>query len=123
MRPIHFEILVDDPQTAIDFYRSVFGWEIEEWEEGGEQYWLVTTGPDNAPGINGAIMGRHFPQAVINTVEVASLEVTIKKVMEVGGKKVHGPNEIPGVGKHAYCADPEGNLFGILQPASELGEN
>jgi predicted enzyme related to lactoylglutathione lyase len=28
-----------------------------------------------------------------------------------------GPNEIPGVGLHAYCADPEGNLFGILQPA------
>ena len=44
----------------------------------------------------------------------------LEKVEAAGGKKVHGPNEIPGVGVHAYCADPEGNLFGILQPATEM---
>ena len=32
-----------------------------------------------------------------------------------GGKLVSGPNEIPGIGTHAYCEDPEGNLFGIIQ--------
>ena len=120
MRPIHFEILVDDARTAIDFYQSVFEWQIEDWEEGVEQNWLVTTGPEQVPGINGAIMNRHFSQAVINTVEVGSLELTLEKVQAAGGKKVHGPSEIPGVENHAYCADPEANLFGILQPVTKM---
>ena len=120
MRPVHFEILADDPEKAVDFYRSIFGWEIGAWEPGDELYWLVTTGSDEVPGINGAIMERHFQQAIINTIEVESLDVMFEKIEAAGGKKVHGPNEIPGVGVHAYCADPEGNLFGILQPSSEM---
>jgi predicted enzyme related to lactoylglutathione lyase len=76
----------------------------------------VTTGPEGTPGIDGGIMGRHLPQAVINTIQVESMDETLSKIEGAGGKKVHGPEEIPGVGLHAYCADPGGNLFGIMQP-------
>lgn len=115
-RPIHFEILAGEPEKIASFYEDVFGWKTSSWPDGEQAYWLVRTGQD-APGIDGGIMGRHFEQAVINTVQVASIEGTIAKVEASGGKKVHGPEEIPQVGTHAYCADPEGNLFGILQPA------
>ena len=60
-------------------------------------------------------MGRHFPQPVTNTVEVESMEEAIAKVEGAGGKKVHGPNEIPGIGIQAYCTDTEGNIFGLHQ--------
>ena len=116
-RPIHFEILADDPEKVAAFYREIFGWEISSWQ-GPLSYWLVTTGAEGTPGINGGIMHRHLPQAVINTVEVESLDAMLAKLETLGGKKVHGPEEIPGIGLHAYCADPEGNLFGMLQPAS-----
>src|SRR5438105_10085058 len=112
-RVVHFEILADDPVAATEFYKAVFGWDIVV-PQGMEQYWLVTTGPDGTQGINGGIMGNHFPQKTINTVEVESLDDTIKKVEAGGGKKVHGPNQIPGVGTHVYCTDPGGNMFGIL---------
>ena len=52
-RVVHFEIHADDPQRAANFYQNVFGWQINKWE-GPEDYWLVTTGADNEPGINGA---------------------------------------------------------------------
>ena len=116
-RPIHFEILADDPDKISDFYKDVFGWEVKTWPGGEQKYWLVTTGGENTPGINGGIMHRHFPQGVINTVEVESLDDMTKKVEATGGKKVFGPNEVPGVGTHAYFTDPEGNYFGVLQPA------
>lgn len=117
-RPVHFEILADDPEKAADFYRQVFEWDISTW--GGEQaYWLVTTGPDDEPGINGAIMHRHLDQAVVNTQEVESLADALERIDGAGGKVVQGPNEIPGVGTHAYCADPEGTLFGVLEPVRE----
>ncbi len=120
-RPVHFEILADEPEKAAVFYGDVFGWKISTWDGGEQGYWLADTGPDDTPGIHGAIMHRHFSQAVINTVEVDSLEETLKKIAKAGGKKIHGPEEIPGVGIHAYCEDPEGNLFGVMQPARPPG--
>ena len=99
-----------------DFYREILGWEITTWD-GPQTYWLETTGPEGTPGINGGIMQRHLSQAVINTIQVESLDDMLSRVEAAGGKKVVGPSEVPGVGSHAYCADPEGNLFGLLQPA------
>jgi len=61
-------------------------------------------------------MHRHFPQGVINTSEVESLEEAIRKIESAGGRKLQGPNQIPGVGSSAYCIDPEGNVFGIIEP-------
>ncbi len=115
-RPVHFEILADDVEKVADFYREVLDWKISIWE-GPQPYWLVDTGPDGTPGINGGLMHRHFSQPVINTVEVESLEEMLSKVEEAGGKKIEGPVEIPEVGTHAYCQDPEGNIFGLIQPA------
>ena len=121
-RLVHFEILADDPQDAVKFYQSVFDWEIATWGEGEQAYWLITTGPEDVPGINGAIMGTNFPQKVINTIDVESLDEMLAKVNAAGGKLVHGPNEVPGVGMHAYCEDSQGILFGMMQSFYGMGE-
>ena len=114
-RPMHFEILAKDPVKVSAFYRDVFGWKIEKWD-GPMEYWMVNTGEEGTPGISGGITKRTQSQAVINTVVVENLEAMLKKVVAAGGKKVTGPDQIPGVGLFAYCADVEGILFGILQP-------
>lgn len=117
-RPVHFEILGDDPAKLAGFYSEVLGWEFQSWsgsEEYQQEYWLATTGPEDEAGINGAIMKRHFPQSVINTTLVDSLDETLAQVTASGGKLVFRPNEIPHVGTHAYCEDPEGNLFGVIE--------
>ncbi len=117
-RPVHFEILAEDPDKTVKFYEEVVGWDIAKWGEGDQGYWPVTTGSGD-DGINGGLMHRHFPQAVINTISVQSLDEMIAKVEAAGGAKVHGPSQIPGVGLHAYCTDPEGTFFGLLQPDAQ----
>ncbi len=117
-RPVHFEILAEDPAKLAEFYKAVFDWEVADWGGGDQMYWLATTGADTEPGINGAFMGRALNQSVINTLEVESLEEATSKIEAAGGKVVHGPNEVPGQGTHAYFADPEGILFGVMQPAN-----
>ena len=107
-RIIHFEILGDDPARLAEFYRQTLGWEFQSWD-GGHPYVLLATGPKDEDGIDGAIMPRFFPQAVINTA--------LARIEAAGGKKVWGPNEIPNIGTHAYCEDPEGNMFGVIQAA------
>jgi predicted enzyme related to lactoylglutathione lyase len=118
-RIVHFEIQGDAPEALAEFYQKVLGWEIASWE-GPQKYWLATTGPDKRPGINGALMGWSFrQQPVINTAEVENLDETLKRVESAGGKLLLGPNEIPGIGTHAYCSDPEGIVFGVLQPVAD----
>jgi len=117
-RPIHFEILTDDPEKTIEFYKSIFNWKIITSSDSEQAYWPTITGSDQTPVINGGIMKRHFQQAVINTIEVESLDEMLERVHAAGGTTVHGPNEVPGVGIQAYCADSEGTLFGMLQAFS-----
>jgi predicted enzyme related to lactoylglutathione lyase len=115
-RPIHFEIPADDPARAIAFYEAVFGWTFSKWD-GPIPYWLITTGPDGEPGINGGLMPRRHPdQPCVNTVGVADLDASLGTVERSGGRVVVPKMPIPGVGWLAYCKDTEGHIFGIMQP-------
>jgi uncharacterized protein len=122
-RVVHFEIHADDPERAADFYRGVFGWEIEKWDAPVD-YWLVTTGPDGEPGINGAILRRmggapgdgQAVNAFVSTIQVDSIEETERKVPDAGGEQVVARDEIPGVGLVSYFKDTEGSIFGALEP-------
>lgn len=117
-RVVHFEIPAEDPDRAVDFYEKVFGWEIEKWE--GGEYWLVSTGPLEEPGINGAIMPKEKGNDVVrNTITVDSVEDFIKKIKSAGGKMLSEKTEIPGIGDWALFQDTEGNISGILQPSEE----
>ena len=113
---IHFELPADDTKRAVAFYEKVFGWTITNWE-GPNEYWLITAGPDDEPGINGAITPRNMPgQVTTDTIAVESVDDSLKKIEEAGGTVVMSKQVIPGIGYSAYCKDTEGNLLRILQP-------
>ena len=113
-RVVHFEITADDPERAVAFYQDVFGWRPGTWGGSGD-YWLVGTG--EGPGIDGAIMRRALGQAVIDTVAVdGPIEPVLAKVAELGGEVLGEVGDIPGVGRHAYVRDTEGNVLGVLEP-------
>jgi predicted enzyme related to lactoylglutathione lyase len=114
-RPIHFEISADEPTRAVKFYQDVFGWKIEKWN-GPLEYWMVMTGEQNQPGIDGGLMRREktFPPTT-NTIDVPSVDDFIAKILKSGGKVVRPKMPVPTVGWMAYCEDTEGNIFGIIQ--------
>jgi len=117
-RVVHFEVPVDNPERASKFYSTVFGWSVEKWE-GPQEYWLVKTGEDNEPGINGGFMRRcdetEAAFSGANTIQVASVDEYVAKITEHGGKITLPKMEVPGVGYLAYFQDPEGNMFGIME--------
>jgi len=113
-RVIHFELPADNPERAVKFYQQVFGWKIEKWD-GPQPYWLVATGEDSEPGINGGIARREDLSAVVNTISVPSFDDYAKKITSAGGKLLTPKMPVPGVGYMAYCADTEGTKFGIMQ--------
>ena len=86
-------------------------------------YRLITTGGDDQPGINGAIVERRGKvdgkavTAFVCTVDVDDLEAIQAAVAEAGGEQVVDRQELEGVGSYAYFKDTEGNIFGAMQSA------
>lgn len=119
-RVIHFEIHAGNPERAIKFYGELLGWQFTKWD-GPVPYWLITTGPEAQPGINGGLIQRRGDvdgQAVIGyvcTVEVSEVDQFITKAVAAGGLVVVPKMPIPGVGWLVYCNDTEGNIFGMMQ--------
>jgi uncharacterized protein len=114
-RVIHFEIPASDPERAAAFYKKAFGWKIEKWP-GPMEYWMVNTGADGEPGINGGLMKNTQVKTTTNTIGVASVDDAVKTVQGAGGKLIMPKTPIPTVGYFAYLEDTEGNLFGVMQP-------
>ena len=123
-RIVHFEIHAEDPERAARFYTAVFGWEIAKWN-GPAEYWLIKTGPEGQPGINGGLMRRHGPgrpadgqtvNAYPCTAQVDSVDATAKAITENGGTIAVPKMPIPGLGWLIYGKDTEGNIFGAMQP-------
>jgi hypothetical protein len=122
LRPIHFEIQADDPVRAIKFYQSLFGWTFTKWD-GPMPYWLVTTGSDGTPGINGGLHPRVGARALeeqaviafVCTVDVSSVDIFAAKAEQAGGRIVMPKTAIPGVGWLSYAKDTEGNIFGMIE--------
>ena len=56
-------------------------------------YWLITTGPEGQPGINGGLLPRQCPGAsTVNTVTVDSVDDSLKAIERKGGK-INSPED------------------------------
>ncbi|HEU5155347.1 MAG TPA: VOC family protein [Gemmatimonadales bacterium] len=121
-RPIHFEIHADNPSRAVQFYESLLGWQFTKWE-GPMEYWLIKTGSEGTPGIDGGLVKRMGAaptegaavNAYVCTVDTDSVDQTIEKLTSLGGKLALPKMAVPGVGWLAYGKDSEGNILGFMQ--------
>ena len=121
-RVVHFEIHATNPEPLVAFYTSLFGWTITKWE-GPMDYYLISTGPADKPGINGGLMRRHGDapapaqpvSAFVCTVDVASVKASLEKAVELGGTVALPIMPVPGIGWLCYAKDTDGNIFGMMQ--------
>ena len=124
-RAVHFEIHASNPQAAIDFYSRLFGWSFNKWD--GGDYWMIHTGPDDQPGINGGLIPRRGPlpesmaamNAFVITVDVDNVDAAVSGALAAGGTAVVPKMAVPGIGWLAYLKDPDGNVFGVMQADTE----
>src|SRR5208337_1532783 len=110
----HFEIPFDDKARALKFYSDIFGWEMEDIPD--MHYVMVhaakTGRKTNMVMEKGAINGGLFPReeqakAPMIVIGVGSIDETVKKAVDAGGKLVMPKQPIPN-GSYARIADSEG---------------
>lgn len=120
-RPVHFEIHASDPAVSSAFYEHVFGWTFSQF--GDFPYWLVSTGGEGEPGIDGGLLPRPGPppepgqgvNAFVVVVDVPSCTEYFEKALAAGATEALPVTAVPGVGWSAYVKDPDGNIIGLMQ--------
>jgi predicted enzyme related to lactoylglutathione lyase len=113
-RITHFDISSDEPEKLIPFYQQIFGWKFDKWE-GPMEYWMVTTGPEDKPGINGGLGKRQEDNYVVNTIEIDDIDAIIAQIESKGGKILVPKAAVPGVGWFAIFEDPAKNKLSVMQ--------
>lgn len=120
-RVVHFEIHATDPAQLISFYESLFDWKFQKAPV--FDYWLITTGTDDQPGIDGGLVPRPCAKpestpavnSFICSVRVDSVDQTVEKAVALGAKIALPKMVIPGQGWLAYIIDIDGNILGLQQ--------
>jgi hypothetical protein len=121
-RVVHFEIHAENPERARKFYGDLFGWEFAQFG-GPMDYWIIRTGSEGQPGIDGGLVRRvgappvdgQPVNAYVCTVDVDQLDEAVEKALAIGAALAVPKMPIPGIGWLAYAKDPEGNIFGMMQ--------
>ncbi|RHW18875.1 VOC family protein [Sphingomonas gilva] len=111
------ELLTPDPDAALDFYGSIFGYRKEGAmpmpgmgdyifisHGGGDPIGAVMKNSDGTP----AAWGFYF--------RVPDIDAAKARVEQGGGRVIFGPEEVPGGEMVLNAIDPEGVLFGLVAP-------
>lgn len=114
------ELVTSDPAACEKFYRGVFDWGVQDWPMAdGSTYKVFTRGEAMAAGMMKLTpeMGP-MPSCWGIYYQVENCDAMAARGVELGGKVVAPPFDVPDVGRIAWLTDPAGAVFCIMQPAT-----
>jgi predicted enzyme related to lactoylglutathione lyase len=110
-----YELMTSDLPAAQRFYADVAGWTIEDAGMPGMTYLLARAGGAIVAGLmtlpseaTGAVPGW------LGYVGVADVDAAAEALAVAGGTVHRPPADIPGVGRFAVVADPQGAVFALF---------
>jgi uncharacterized protein len=112
-----------DPDTAVSFYRGLFGWEFEDVMPPGSPgaYFIGRLRGGDVAAVGSQPEGGP-PTAVWNTyVWVESADEAASKVRSAGGQVLTEPFDVMDAGRMAVFTDPEGAAFCVWQAKQHKG--
>ena len=118
---VHFEIPAEDTNRASEFYKKTFDWGITPMSD--MNYTIAHTvevDDQRIPKESGAINGGFFVRSddlknPIITLNVDSIDESLKTVSENGGFVVREKVAVGDMGFVAYFKDTEGNVLGLWE--------
>ena len=55
-----------------------------------------------------------MPPVWVGYVTVTDADATVRKAVELGGSVIHGPEDIPKIGRFAVIKDPQGAVLNVI---------
>ena len=116
---IWYELITPDPDGAQAFYGPLLGWTVKSAEMPDMDYRLAGTAEGDVAGIMKTPDGPPMPPAWLGYVGVDDVDKMATSVTDGGGAVHMPPADIPGVGRMAFVADPQGAMFYVMKRASD----
>lgn len=115
---VWYDVMTSDLQAAQSFYTQVLGWTAKDAGMPDRSYTLVSAGAATVGGImpltpEAAAMGAK--PCWSGYIGVSDVDATVQRVKAEGGAVHRPPENIPGVGRFAVVADPQGAVFILLK--------
>lgn len=110
-----YDLMTPDAAPATKFYPAVVGWETQEWDVAAYTMW--TADGEAIGGINlmtAEQAAQGVPAHWLGYVSVDDVERAAAKVTSLGGRVMHGPEDIPEVGRFAIIQDPQGAILALI---------
>jgi predicted enzyme related to lactoylglutathione lyase len=116
---VWYELMTSSAAGAKAFYPAVAGWATEDWPH--SQYTMWTSGGIPLGGIvqlRPDQLQQGMRSAWMPYIEAGDVDETARKAPTFGGRVLFGPQDIPGTGRFAVLADPQGAVFAIYHSLS-----
>ena len=116
------DLLVRDPETVRDFYAGLFGWSFRQVDDSG-RFLAIELGNRTVGGVAVVPDTASVPLRGVwlSSVSVDDVDRASARVAANGGAIMLPPEDLPGRGRHAVVADPQGAALALLRSSTGDG--
>ena len=117
---IWYELMTGDVEGAAAFYGKVIGWSTADSGMPGITYTLANVGERQVAGLMGFPPDMQNPRpGWVGYILADDVDAMAEKVRQAGGAVHRPPTDIPGIGRFAVAADPQGAMFMLFRGQGE----
>jgi predicted enzyme related to lactoylglutathione lyase len=111
------ELSTRDTAGAAKFYTELLGWKATDSGMPGMQYTIFKAGDKEAGGMMEmpAEVPKEIPAHWMAHITVDDVDALAKKTTELGGTVLHGPQDVPNVGRFCVIQDPTGGVVSLIK--------
>lgn len=116
---VWYELMTTDLSAAVAYYGGVVGWAAADSGNPMVSYMLFKAGERPVAGaltLPGEACAAGVPPGWGGYIAVADVDAAAARTAELGGRIHRAPAAIPGVGRFAVAADPQGAAFVLFAP-------
>lgn len=118
-RFIWYELITSDIAAARRFYGAVLGWTARDSGQPGQDYRQWSIGGDVVGGLMalpGGVASEGMEPLWLGYLSVADVDASVRRILAAGGQVRMPAWDVPGVGRMAMVADPQGAAFYVMTP-------
>jgi predicted enzyme related to lactoylglutathione lyase len=117
---IFTELVTPDLAAAKQFYGGLFGWTFRDIQSGNTEYAAASLDDHPVAGLihKEFSTGERGQPAWLSFIAVRDVDATKNMAVQHGAKVLFAPHTLPGRGRQAVLADPQGAVFAVLAASS-----
>jgi predicted enzyme related to lactoylglutathione lyase len=120
---VWYELMTSDAKAAEAFYTWVVGWTAKDAGQTGMAYTLLSAGDTPVAGLmalDKEACDAGARPAWIGYIGVSDVDANAGRITRTGGKLHVPPTDIPNIGRFAMVSDPQGAVFNLFKPVSDM---